>query len=439
LSAKTRKRGERGKGGHVVGLELLEFKSVKKWMDSLEKSAVSKGKLFTETARNQRLGRMMEYTQNGAINPDFLLDEAKTDIEDVGTRLQEYFKAKLKENVEWNSSVTAMCFLRGFYSHNDIVFPKRMKVPKRKVSTVKKTDGKTAIYDYDEEKDETIFRNGLLQQFFDNLSFRDQTIGLSSLSCGADFADILNIRRGFVNDAKGNLSSSKRFFFHGNRLKDGVEFKVFFSAEATEYLKRYVQQERMNASNNDFLFVKEDDEQIPEHALTVNFRTAAKKMGLIIEDETNPFRPKRFRGLFRTACGLANIDSGYTMAFMGHASDVSASYLEKPNGLFLREYIRVEPWVTVYGVDKSQILEVTEHVDELTQEINVVKAQNEELVQKLGSLANIDVAKFNVFLMYLDDFLEITEGLKAGTVFDSNNPALPAQLREELRKAGIIK
>jgi hypothetical protein len=195
----------------------------------------------------------------------------------------------------------------------------------------------------------------------------------------------------------------------------------------------------MNASNGSFLFVKEDDEQIPEHALTVNFRTAAKKMGLIIEDETNPFRPKRFRGLFRTACGLANIDPGYTMAFMGHTGDMSASYLEKPMGLFLREYIRIEPWVTVYGVDKSQILEVTEHVDELTQEINVVKAQNEELSKKLGCLADVDVAKFNRFLMYLDDFLEIKESIKNGELLDLNNPALTPQLKEELRKAGLAK
>jgi hypothetical protein len=161
-------------------------------------------------------------------------------------------------------------------------------------------------------------------------------------------------------------------------------------------------------------------------------------MGLVIEDETNPFRPKRFRGLFRTACGLANIDPGYTMAFMGHASDVSASYLEKPDGLFLREYIRVEPWVTVYGLDKSQILEVTEHVDELTQEVNAVKVQNEELVQKLGSLAGIDVDKFNRFLMYLDDFLEIKEAIKHGQLLDLNNPMITPKLRRDLKKAGLI-
>jgi integrase len=438
LSTKTRKQGERGKGGHVVGTELLEFESVKKWMISLEKSAVSKGKLFTDTARNQRLGRLMEYTQDGKINPDFLLQEAKVDIEATGTRLQKYFEAKLKVGVEWNSSVTALCFLRGFYSHNDIVFPKRMKVPKRKVSTVKKTDGKTAIYDYDEEKNETIFRNGLLQQFFDNLSFRDQTIGVSSLSCGADFADILNLRIGFVKDAKGNLSGAKRFFFHGNRLKDGVEFKVFFSAEATEYIRRYVQQERSNALNSEFLFVKEDNGQIPEHALTVNFRTAAKKMGLVIEDETNPFRPKRFRSLFRTACSVGNVESGFRMAFMGHASDVSASYLEKPDGLFLKEYLKVEPFLTVYGVDKAQVAVIAENLDDIRQELKRLSEENASLkdtLNSVGGFSSEDNEKIKLLLNDFDKFMQLSDWIEKKEVYRIDDP----ELLERLRKMGKIK
>ena len=55
------------------------------------------------------------------------------------------------------------------------------------------------------------------------------------------------------------------------------------------------------------------------------------------------------------------------MAFMGHASNTSAIYLEKSDGLFLREYIKVEPNVTVYGVDKSQISLMNETVEELRQ------------------------------------------------------------------------
>jgi hypothetical protein len=54
----ARRQGERGKQGHLVGSELLIYESVKKWISSLEMSAVSKGKLFTAKAKTQRLGTM---------------------------------------------------------------------------------------------------------------------------------------------------------------------------------------------------------------------------------------------------------------------------------------------------------------------------------------------------------------------------------------------
>jgi site-specific recombinase XerD len=408
----ARKQGERGKQGSVVGSELLVYESVKKWINSLERSAVSKGKLFTAEARNVRLGRLMEYTKDGEINPDFLLEEAKQNIENTGTRLQDYFKTKLESGTEWNSCVTNLCFLRGFYSHNDIVFPKRMKIPKRHVSSVKKTDRKTEIYGYDEATNETIFHNGTLKHFFDNLSFRDQTIGLSVFSTGADATDILNLKIGFVKDAKGNLSTAKRFPFHDNRLKDGIEFKTFFSEEATEYVRRYVQQERSNAKNDEYLFVKEDDMQIPTHALSINFRTAAEKMGYIVDDESNPFRPKRFRSLFRTACGLANVDNGFTMAFMGHTGDTSATYLEKSDGLFLKEYIKVEQYVTVYGVDKSQIVAMNENVDELKQELQTLKEQAKEKDVELKELRERMMKLENVSKPALEALLQRLEALE---------------------------
>jgi integrase len=392
----ARKQGERGKKGNVVGSELLKFESVKKWIESLEQSAVSRGKQFTDAAKNIRLGRLMEYTKDGEISPDFLLEEAKQNINETAKRLQEYFNTKLKSGTEWNSVVTNICFLRGFYSHNDIVFPKRMKIPKRHMSSVSKTDCKTEIYGYDEETSETVFHNGTLKHFFDNLSFRDQTIGLSLLSTGADASDILNLKIGFVKDAKGNLSTIKRFIFHDNRLKDGIEFKTFFSVEATDYIRRYLEQERSNAKNGEYLFVKEDGSKVPPHALSMNFRKAAEKMGYVVDDVSNPFRPKRFRHLFRTACSIANIDEGFVMAFMGHASNISGIYLEKSNGLFLKEYLKVEPYVTVYGVDKSQITLMNENYDELRQKYEIAekeldsnKAKIIELYEKTDRLKEI--------------------------------------------------
>jgi hypothetical protein len=120
-------------------------------------------------------------------------------------------------------------------------------------------------------------------------------------------------------------------------------------------------------------------------------------MGYIVSEETNPFRPKRFRSLFRTACGIANVDAGFTMAFMGHSSDMSASYLEKSNGLFLKEYIKVEPYLTVYGVDKSQIITVNENVDELKQEIQTLKEELVDLRTVVTPLIGIAEKQLRVY------------------------------------------
>jgi hypothetical protein len=68
------------------------------------------------------------------------------------------------------------------------------------------------------------------------------------------------------------------------------------------------------------------------------------------------------------------------MAFMGHASNISVTYLEKSGGLFLKEYLRVEPYVTVYGVDKSQITLMSENYDELKISLSevIVKQQKDK-------------------------------------------------------------
>jgi hypothetical protein len=161
-------------------------------------------------------------------------------------------------------------------------------------------------------------------------------------------------------------------------------------------------------------------------------------MGLVIEDETNPFRPKRFRSLFRTACGLANIDSGYTMAFMGHAGDMSASYLEKPAGMFLKEYIRVEPWVTVYGVDKAQVAVIAENLDDIRQELKRFSEENASLKDSLNSVGGFsseDNEKIKLLLSRFDSFIQLSDWIERKEVYRIDDP----ELLERFRKMGKIK
>jgi len=303
------------------------------------------------------------------------LKEAKEDIDKAGKRLKDYFDVKIKSGASHNTLVTNIGLLRGFYTHNNLVFPKKWAVPRRKVSKVSQRDEKTALYDYDGEKGEVVFKNGTLQHFFQNLNFRDQTIALSLLSTGADATDLLNLNVGFVKDGRGKVANVKRFFWHSNRAKTGEEFKTFFGEEATEFLKRYVEQERADASDDEPLFPREEGGRLDTHALAMNFRASAKKMGYIKDKVTSPFRPKRFRHWFRTACGIAHVEEGYTKAMMGHANDVSAGYLERNKGLFEMEYVKVEPYVTVFGVNKNV-------VNEMSQEVEGLKENVVELVKK---------------------------------------------------------
>jgi integrase len=386
----------------VKGEELTKYQSVKSWLESLDASAQRRGKDgLTHEAKRMRLGRLWEYTAEGKISPDMLLEEAKEDIDKAGKRLKDYFDAKLESGTSHNTLVTNVGLLRGFYTHNNLVFPKKWGVPRRKVSKVSVRDEKTALYDYDGDKGEVVFKNGTLQHFVQNLNFRDQTIALSLLSTGADATDLLNLNVGFVKDGKGKLANVKRFFWHSNRAKTGEEFKTFFSEEATAFLKRYVEQERAGASDDEPLFPKEDGERLDAHALAMNFRAAAGKMGYTKDRVTNPFRPKRFRHWFRTACGIAHIEEGYTKAMMGHANDVSAGYLERNKGLFEMEYVKVEPFVTVFGVSKNQVTEMSEAMTELKGEVKVLSKADEVFAEKITALEK-ENASLKAFQKRLD-------------------------------------
>jgi integrase len=398
----------------MMGEELLNFPSVKRWISSLEQSAVGRGKTFGETNKFNRLWHLSKYAT--ILNPDELLQEAKTDLEKTMKRLTDHFNAVQKNGMGWNTACTHVSFLRGFYTHNDVVFPKRFKSPKPRVSGVSKTDSKTEIYGFNEEKNEIVFQNGFLQHFISNLTFRDQTIALCLLSTGADSADLLKLKVGFVRDGKGNISPTNRFLWHDNRQKDGIEFKVYFSEEATNFLKRFVEQERSKANSNELIFIKEDGEALPVHALAMNFRLAAEKMGFAKDEKSNPFRPKRFRHLFRTACSNAKIDTGFVMAMMGHASNISGSYLEKCDSLFKKEYINVEPYVTVYGVDKNQITKISENYDELKSSLSeVIKQQQqdkEELLQQIKGIYEYVHKNLDPAMDMLEAISNTPEGLE---------------------------
>jgi len=403
----------------LKGDKLLKFESVANWIESLDQTASNRGKDgLTKNAKAMRLGRMWEYTLEGKLNPDELLKEAQENIDNAGMRLKVYF-AKKKLKTSHNTAVTSVGFVRGFYVHNNVSFPRKWGVPRRTVSKVSKQDEDTGFYKYNAEKDKIEFQNGNMQHFIQNLSFRDQTIALCLLSSGADGTDLLNLKVSFVKDGRGKIADVKRFFWFGNRAKTGQPFKTFFSKEATEFLKRYVEQERANASDDEPLFPKTNDEPLDAHGLSMNFKTAAKKMGYTQDNRLSPFRPKRFRHLFRTSCAIAEIDEGYTKAMMGHSLGVSGGYLEKDSSIFEKLYVKIEPFLTVFGTGEYEAKEVKQLRDDLSKitqrnlklegEVKRVDTEVKELKEQLKSATEM-VYSFEPLLDTFNAIADTKEG-----------------------------
>jgi hypothetical protein len=92
---------------HLKGDKLLKIESVQKWLNSLDQMATQRGKDgLTKNAKAMRLGRMWEYTDEGKLNPDEFLKEAKEDINKAGERLKEYFNKTNK----WKKLMRARLF-----------------------------------------------------------------------------------------------------------------------------------------------------------------------------------------------------------------------------------------------------------------------------------------------------------------------------------------
>jgi hypothetical protein len=202
-----------------------------------------------------------------------------------------------------------------------------------------------------------------------------------------------------------------RLYWEGNRTKTGEPFKVFFSKEATEFMWRYVEQERREAGNDEPVWVtgkeysyRYNGEQVQiggvmtSQALNDNFRTAAEAMDVTENGKPNPLRPKRFRHLFRTACTSAGLDPGVAQAFMGHATPISAKYLSQGKAFLLSQYVHVEPFLTVF---KSRDMD---QIQDIRADLNAARRERDEMkielinVRKKYDVETEQIRSQNVFL-----------------------------------------
>jgi len=357
---------------------LEDFQCVQNWKGSLDSRQISKGKNGSPRETwLKRLRLLAQYCEDSGLDPEQLLRERP---KDAAERLSRFFMMSVTERkVSHNSAIAYCAYLRGFYVHNDVVFPKRFVLPMRQTSAVHRLDESIPVHDVRED-DNSVVLNDVLQGFVSRLELRYQTVALGLLSSGADTQDLLAQDVGFVLDN----DKDPRIFWAGDRQKTGTPFRTFISKEATKWLRRYVAIDRGHARDRDPLFVVEgSNDRLKVFNVQQAFRRVSADLGYAQYGKACALRPKRLRRTFRSACSFARIDPGYTMTFMGHSSNISDRYLVQDRATLLLAYKQVEPYVTVFGVDHEALSGVSDEIENLRAEVHGLREEKADLVKRL--------------------------------------------------------
>ena len=369
--------------------------------------------LATSTQYNYKatLKQFLEFA-NSREGVSFSIEDlvalAKRDVKAIQTLMDNFYKwlqnlpvedykPRGKKMRESSANQRVYGFLRGFFVNVGIGFERKWK---RKIPKVKREDRATkkdtvyTFYDVDEETRKVKFKREEFQSFLANLKIRDVAVTLTLLSSSQDTVDLFKLNVGDIREQK----AKSRIFWEGNRKKTRVLFRTYISKEATKFIWKYLNQEREGASDDEPLFVTPSGKRMIGSNLSSIYRDAARRMGMKWEKgEQNPLRPKRMRHLFRSACDAAGVKELYTNAFMGHANHQGQDYSELTPAILELEYLKVEPFLTVYGeveeslVIKEDIQRLEARIVDLNKEVAGQKQTIEELtntlVQKVEQIA----------------------------------------------------
>ena len=417
--------------------EWLEgFKSYRDWFESLKLN--SKNDKVSDIMRdtyNSNLRNFIRFLRAGGdqeATPDSILEWVRTvkgkevikllnnfsrwlqgqDVEGYEKRVPQR-KGKFLNQVSADN--LAHGTVRGFFTHNEVLLPKSGRKKKPRRSKAKKNDENYAIFKVGTNGKE-VADYGLLRQFLSTLNIHDKTIIMSMLSSSQDSGEVLSLNIDFVI----NQPDVDRFYWEGERSKTGEEFRTFMSKETTLMLRRYVAQERMGTGPDEPLFVRTMGQRIPPKNLTQNCKNVAQKMGLVNGSTQHPFRPKRMRSIFRSACGIAGVEKGFVNVFMGHRTDISDSYMEKPRATLELRYQMVESYLTVFAGDSSQeIAEMKEQVIEYSARAHEYSERQDQAFDLMFSLQKEnrelkdDVEQLKNVVDELSNYLEPYESFKA--------------------------
>ncbi|MHC3130202.1 MAG: tyrosine-type recombinase/integrase [Candidatus Bathyarchaeota archaeon] len=461
--------------------ELEQSPNVKEVLDGLSKN--------TQHNYKASLRQFLRFVNskkglNREVSIDELVKEAKSYVGKIEELLDLFYDWLQNKEVEGyiqrgkkmkesSANQRAYGYLRGFFANLDIAFERKWtrRIPKvkRPKQAIKK-DMVYTFYDVDEKTKTIRFNRELMQQFLANLKLRDVAITLALLSSSQDSGDFFKLNVGDIREQGGK----RRIFLEGTRNKTSVLFRTFLSKEATRFIRKYLNQERKNAEDKDPLFVytryqkmkqpngkvkpvKVEKRMTPTNLASI-YRDAARKMGIKWDNgEHNPLRPKRMRHLFRTACDAAGVPELYTNAFMGHRNHMGQEYSELSKAKLELEYLRVEPFLTVYSQTeenleiKEDVRKMETRIVDLNKEIADHKRATEKfrkenlMVQRELQLLNDILNPLQPMLEFVNSFespgalMEFLEAIKERSAIARQRaesmPKLTKKARELLHKA----
>lgn len=360
-----------------------DFATVKRWKKRLQiKNDDKTIPVKTLGAMENWMPQFLKFFDK---TPDELIEEAIADDEICQDRLDDFYRYK-KERIDRNSCITGIYgTIRGFYRHNKVSVQDIM-APRFSVRQVKKTDANYPLFkiiEFDKggvKTKKAVLNRELIREFYSHLSNTYQCFLLAQMSTGLDSSDILKLT---IGDVMAQIDQS-RIHFTGNRSKTSMEFSDFASKEATIRIKKLVKNHRVNAENDESVFVTStfsrkcrffkiyskswtDDDVLPIATplttpdISDAYRTAQILMKIpLVKGKQGPLRPKRFRKVFRTACSHAGLDRDITKIFLGHSGDQSQVYEEDGRELLEYYYEMVEPKISLFYDEEADTIDKNE-------------------------------------------------------------------------------
>jgi len=414
------------------------------------------------------------------ITPEALIDEARRDIRLAQVRMQRFFiwlqgddapedeRRQVEAYEPWDrkvkqtsAAVKAYGTIRGFYTHNKVDFGK-WSTPKvgSMVKDTIENDRKHPIFTYDPDEGYGIDYTGL-RGFLDLLNPRDKAIYVCLVSSGQDSGDLFRLTLKWLRDQEDR----KRLSWRGRRQKTHENFWTFISAEATRMLRQYVKIERADAADGEPIFATRLVNGTPRRMTSAKYSSiltdAAMKLGILPEGTTqHPFRAKRARHIYESACKKAKIPDDRVKCFMGHAGGIGLQYVERNLDEHEAVYATVEPYLTVYGQQSADELsdvsrrmnDAYRRISDMLDEVERQKLETDELREAvkafesdeyLNALADRMVEKKlgGVIREFKETVKEIEEYYNAdefrGKIYDEIMALVTPMIAEEIQK-GVV-